>query len=568
MERKIICPYCFESVDESEVLFRANTGFTLDDINEAKASGKVKQDELSRMQLFLKYDDTDRIDEKLVSFWNKRGGARGYIYADANWDMPHIDPKDPKFELMLSDDPLANAGEDGFVRDKDGFVLRVYDRYSDPFTHMTRICPECHNPYPLLDYGKYAPIFVGIVGITSCGKTVFLNQLLSTLAITMHGTGYSIGVNNLNTMGEVVEPDQPLPGSSDSEVMRRPLAVNIQDPNDSSKGFTLVFYDIAGENCKKPEAGKDKSKNEIGHFIARSNALMFLIDPNQIPGFSSGIPDVNSISDVVDNVQEIRTALGGEPWSEVPVAVVLTKSDLLNDNVVLKDTPITQHSQTEKGFGRDDFIIINTKLKKHFSTNVTKVYAALAPFPKKAFFAVSAITCGVESRFSLHQNMYFLDEENERKFRQLTEWKSGWNKRSPEERQFYHNCPIRDKDGRAIEFSITENVNERNCQGITTEVFADCEHGRLHLSLWDIVSEKITLVGYPKSFPNPRRVEEPLKWMLWIKKKIGPDYVGTDRPVKKFLEPEKKYAQRCQEWQEMEMQNEKLFYEGGEKNEG
>ena len=90
-------------------------------------------------------------------------------------------------------DPDANGvGADGLVRDQDGFAIRVYDRYSDRATPVTRLCPHCHNPLPLPNYGKYPTIFISVVGITTCGKTVYLNQLLTRLAMAMQNTGYYI----------------------------------------------------------------------------------------------------------------------------------------------------------------------------------------------------------------------------------------------------------------------------------------------------------------------------------------------------------------------------------------
>lgn len=79
------------------------------------------------------------------------------------------------------------------------------------------------------------------MGITTCGKTVYLNQLLTRLAMAMQNTGYYITENNLPDFKENVEANMPLPGSTDDSVMRRPLAVNLVDQNDRSKAFTIVF---------------------------------------------------------------------------------------------------------------------------------------------------------------------------------------------------------------------------------------------------------------------------------------------------------------------------------------
>jgi hypothetical protein len=120
--------------------------------------------------------------------------------------------------------------------------------------------------------------------------------------------------------------------------MRRPLAVNLVDQNDRSKAFTIVFYDIAGENCVKwnddyaklgdQDSRNSRAKEGIASFIARADGLMFLVDPNQVPGFSA-YPDVSGVNKVVGVVNQIRVALNmsQNTWADVPVAVVLTKTD-------------------------------------------------------------------------------------------------------------------------------------------------------------------------------------------------------------------------------------------------
>jgi len=172
---KIKCPYCFEEFESDKVLFRANTGFTQEELDrEEFTSGDVGE----HKRLFVKFSQRNP-DEKLDRYWTSRGGTAGYSSADPRWNMPHIDPNDAdRFWEML--DPDANGvGADDLVRDQDGFAIRVYDRYSDRATPVTRLCPHCHNPLPLPNYGKYPTIFISVVGITTCGKTVYLNQLLT-----------------------------------------------------------------------------------------------------------------------------------------------------------------------------------------------------------------------------------------------------------------------------------------------------------------------------------------------------------------------------------------------------
>ena len=87
---KIKCPYCFEEFESDKVLFRANTGFTQEELDrEEFTSGDVDE----HKRLFVKFSQRNP-DEKLDRYWTSRGGTAGYSSADPRWNMPHIDPND------------------------------------------------------------------------------------------------------------------------------------------------------------------------------------------------------------------------------------------------------------------------------------------------------------------------------------------------------------------------------------------------------------------------------------------------------------------------------------------
>ena len=559
---EIICPYCFHKFAPEKTVFRANTAFSQSELDMGDDDGgllgrkskgaKNNQDDVRN--LFRKFDAEDsfasdkKLDKKLIDFWRERGGKSGYASIDKKWDHPHIDPSDPHFMDMISLKPTANLipDEDGFVRDKDGFVTRVVDRFAPPAIPMTRLCPDCHNPLPLPDYGKYPVKFISVVGVTGAGKTVYLNQLLTRFSDAVEGTGYRVGSNNLLEIGESVCPGSPLPESTDTKIVRRPLAVSLMRDNpkrNESKGLTIVFYDIAGENCvnTRGEPDEQQAKSTVGNFIAFSDGLIFLIDPEQLPPFATGsMVRPSDISQVVSVMSRIRADMNlDQPyWDDIPVAVTIAKSDRLrNCASIPRDNKI--------------FDLLNT--------SANAVVAPLNTFPRRSYFAVSAITCGVESRFEKYQNMYILDAENENKFHTLRRWVNGWNERSVENRKFYRKCPIRTEDGEPIEFPLDVSITKANSEHIVTEIrgdSVDCDS--IYLTLWD--AQYVNLTGYPMADPAPRRVEDPLKWIMWKLRLMGPYFIPREPDKKPIFMTNRRWQEVLMELDQANRLDCKKFY--------
>lgn len=579
-EYTITCPYCFHEFDQEHTIFRAHTAF---DRNELELSddndlggllGKAKKstsDSDSR-ERFLRFDREGgkKVDTKLINFWRERGGSNGYTEVDKTWDHPHIDPQSPEFFDMICREVRGAdiPGEDGFVRDDENFIKRVLDRYSDSPMPMERLCPSCHNPMPLADYGKYPTMFISVVGITGAGKTVFLNQLLTKFAGELGGgRKYAITTSNLNAIGESINPGSPLPAATDDKIMRRPLAATLRINNNGVDEYlTLVFYDIAGENCVNEKGDKDvaRAKGTIGNFIAFCDGLIFLLDPEQIPAFANGAVKPNNIANVVSVLSDIRENMNNadSDWNDIPVAICLAKSDKLDNSPhIPADNAIFSHTNKNViGFDREEHKTIDVFLREFLEDNAHDVVAPLNTFRCSAFFAVSAITCGVESRFEKFQNEYILDEDNEQKFQMLRDWASGWNKRTAENRVYYAECPVLTKEGHVINIPLDKQIEEKNAKEIITEIRAFSEKGRpIYLTLWDVATE-VNLVGYPISSPAPRRVGEPLKWLLWKKEKVGPYYIPDPVPTKGIFQSQRRYDEILDAYYAEQARRKKVFY--------
>ena len=576
---EITCPYCFHKFPHDKVIFRANKSISPDEMDLGdegllKTAMRTAKDDASKY--FRRFDLEDstspdkKLDHKLIAVWKNRGGPSAY---PKGWENPHIDPSDVRsFNAMITKQPVANLipGEDGLVRDKDGFVKRVVDIMSDPTQSMTRLCPSCHNPMPLQEYGKYPVIFISVVGVTGAGKTVFLNQLLTNFSDAVEHTGFRLAQENLNEIGEAIRPATPLPESTDAKLVRPPLAALLMRKNPKPgepKGVTVVFYDIAGENCVNSRGEPDamRAKSTIGNFIAFSDGLIFLIDPEQLPPFAKNrVARTSDISQVVTVMNQIRADMNLEKsqWNDIPVAVTIAKSDkLYNCPDVPRDSAIFMRPDEKKvGYHRDENMSINKFLTELLNASANATVAPLNAFQLRNYFAVSAITTGVESRFTKFRNQYILDSDNESKFQDLRRWVSDWNVRSPEDRQYYRKCMVTQLDGSPIEFDYNTTITREMAEEITTEIRGDSvDCPSINLTLWD-VAQAVNLVGYPMSEPAPRRVEDPLKWILWQLKLIGPFFDARPMPPKPFLASKRRYEEMLQEVRESNERDERTFY--------
>lgn len=526
----IQCPWCFHDFPQEYTVFRANVGFDTD---------KLKNAEDPAMHLFRKFDSENsrrsdrKLDQKRIDFWKNLGGTSAYTFVDSTWDHPHLDPKSPDFSGMISTEPLHNRipDADGFFRDDDGFIFDVRHKFSHAYRPTIRLCPHCHNPLPDSYYGKYPVRFIGIVGATGCGKTVFRRQLSAFEEHLAAECDFFCPPRYRHS--DPLSPYFPLPKASGGLTVHQPLAIPLLDKEilytTSDNCITLVFYDIPQESLSHPAAAAR---------IARCDGLLLLLDPEQIPVFS-GSPDTDpAVQNLIHTLCRIRAE--GTPnspnWDEIPVAVCLTKSDTLKNSPHFPAEPpiFRQPKRDTRGLDREETLEISNCLKSLLQDHAGDLFSSLSAFRLKECFAFSALPCGIYYRYELNRNLYIMDKKNARLLQTLESWIWGWNERSDRERQTYPPCPVRRNDGSEIRLPVDEQIPGPGSESIRTEIQAEEIHcGQTYLSLQDVMCMRND-GWYPAGESDPLRILEPVKWILWQMLLIEPKFIPVPLGSKPF----------------------------------
>ena len=280
---KIVCLSCFRGFSHDRVMFRA--------FEALDAEGYEAQ-----------------YDEMLDRYRNRFGlGTAGEI--EAVLDPDEFDESSKKYHS--------------------GILVSLKDDYGNVTSR--RICPHCHND--LRQDAGFAPaIIFAITGTTRAGKSVFFTCLIHHLRSVLprqfschctsvdsntgrmfkHGLASPLLENGILPISALLKecPDMPLVFS---------FSIRKNEPCE----VYIVFFDPAGDS------GCMDIHNQL---MKSAKGVMLLVDPLSIPVFGKNLAEKNDpdfdplfFTEPVDDMGVMLL----EHAVDVPVAVVLTKTDLL-----------------------------------------------------------------------------------------------------------------------------------------------------------------------------------------------------------------------------------------------
>ncbi len=423
-KQAIVCPYCFNMFSHREVHFRMESYFDQNSLNDEGyeeedflTPGVVPEQDKERLlkqtqerKPFLIGDDP-----LYTTWWRNYGETSEQAYGiDSKlpckvYQLPILDPTNENDQKSLKViNPEGNGIDKYLFLDGDGMAVAVVD----VFGHETRrrLCPRCHNPLPI-NYGKNKVQFISIVGIVGSGKTVYLSQLLSNIQnqvakLNMTATATTDIANFIQN--NPVEEGKPLPPASVEGRFSQPMVYDLSRSVSDSEIVTdtIVFYDIAGEDCQSPNA-----MSKYGKFVQYSNAMLLLIDPEQL-----GLKQKGTIKDgrmmleshaVLDTIRNVFLKLPGNKKCEIPLAVCVSKSDTIlryikdeeankiadSDMSTLKDD-VTQVFIPE--FNAAEYNKLNQEIRKLAQRDGALLAALYNGFRTYNFFAFSATGCATK----------------------------------------------------------------------------------------------------------------------------------------------------------------------------
>ena len=415
----ITCPYCFSTFSHDEVHFRMETVLTPDEFD-VPANEEDRKYELKDIDNDITLSDEERKrrhhafvqrsafaegdDSAYTKFWDARGGTTeddpvtvgtGMNQHEIQaYQMPVFNPMDARDRQNFAAQPL--------LRRTDGFVRGAVDCFGNETSR--RVCPKCHNPLPGA-YGTYPVKFISVIGVTGAGKTVFLSQLCRYVEDQF--AGYDISITPTSAYAHkyqkenAVDMGRPLPAGTAPGALLQPLCFDVSYNIDTAQGQesrkqTLVFYDIAGENCMQGEGGTiGAGLNRFGPFIEHSDGLILLVAPEQIANDTqSAVP-----TEVLTVIHALfgMAVRGTEALETMPLAVCISKGDTI-DQMVLGE-PMHDMVEEMDGLGRlvpkfnaQDYNYIQGNVSRFVETNARTLATAMrSNYHCSNYFLFSAI---------------------------------------------------------------------------------------------------------------------------------------------------------------------------------
>jgi GTPase SAR1 family protein len=363
----IVCPKCFKKFSPNSVVFRA---------------GKYYKNEGE----FTLGPDT------VLNDFNRNRGSN---------DVTEI-------ERVI--DP---AVDDRLIQSRnivDGIIVEITDVRG--IKTSQRLCPYCHNILPN-SAGRGPCEVISVIGTTQVGKSVLMASLLHTMQSITSGN-FDAGCIPINTrycdelrrLERTIYDDGMLLPPTQKEDTIEPLILNFKFKDSRGKPITFMFFDVAGEGMNDIEYIDRHAVH-----IKNSTGIIFLIDPLQLPAIRSRIVEANPMFEnvfmvgpevIISTLFENFIVLKEGEENDIPTAIVITKSDLLN---IVKGDYVQEGSNIFRNYNHKGYFNLQEFYNIHGEVGnlLGRVDSAFknaveAYFTDYGYFAVSSLGSNPDER--------------------------------------------------------------------------------------------------------------------------------------------------------------------------
>lgn len=361
----IVCPYCFSKFSPEEVVFRA-THYREDD----EDYGLGEDEELNKYRERFGLDSVHDIEAI-------------------------IHPQDVPEEKRIYSDHV---------------LIGLNDRYGE--LTRRRLCPKCHNELPVTA-GKVPSNIISIIGASQVGKSVYMTSLIHTLQNTTadHFNAACMPLNAEISRKFRTYYEEPLfergdlLASTQKEKMQEPFIFQFVFKDDSKPPLTLVFFDVAGEGMVEADY-----LGLHGQHIKNSAGILLMVDPLQIRSIREKIriqlgDKPGEFVSQYDEPRDVVLTMFGDfiayqenSKTDIPTAVVLTKSDMLHslkdeDGEYIKSNSNVFNNMVHRNyFNLTEFENIDGEIRR-FIEKVDRPFKGTMDvyFKETAYYAVSAL---------------------------------------------------------------------------------------------------------------------------------------------------------------------------------
>lgn len=222
-------------------------------------------------------------------------------------------------------------------------LIGLNDRYGE--VTRKRLCPHCHNELPITA-GKVPSNIISIVGASQVGKSVYMTSLIHTLQ-NVTAANFNAACMPLNAeisrrfrnhYHEPLFERGVVLGITQLGERQEPFIFQFTFKDETIPPLMLVFFDAAGEGMVSQEY-----MDVYAAHIKNSSGILFMVDPLQIRTIRDRLlvnmdaeSEQGEIAARYDEPREVvltmyENFIGHENRgkTEIPTAIVLTKSDML-----------------------------------------------------------------------------------------------------------------------------------------------------------------------------------------------------------------------------------------------